>query len=121
MISRLLYGANLLHITLHALFNERALDCHILPNIGNPSIRNLFSVSRIKSTLWFVLAASSFLHMVWNSAVFQSFINQDFAAVTVFENFTQGRHGVFHMSPPGRIPSLSLNHAKLFNGVNDLQ
>ncbi|KAJ5765392.1 hypothetical protein N7520_004951 [Penicillium odoratum] len=60
-------------------------------NIGTPSIRNLFFVSRSKLCLWLVLGLSSFpLHMIWNSTVFETQSTNDYLAVAVTLDFGNG-------------------------------
>lgn len=57
-------------------------------NIGTPSIRNLFFVSRSKLCLQLVLGLSSFpLHMLQNSTVFDIQSTNDYLAVAVTPNF----------------------------------
>lgn len=60
-------------------------------NIGTPSIRNLFFVSRSKLCLWLVLGLSSLpLHMLWNSTVFDTQSTNDYLAVAVTSDFGNG-------------------------------
>ncbi|CAI7620077.1 unnamed protein product [Penicillium viridicatum] len=60
-------------------------------NIGTPSIRDLFFVSRAKLCLWLVLGLSSFpLHMLWNSTVFDTQSTNDYLAVAVTPDFGNG-------------------------------
>ncbi|KAI9930673.1 hypothetical protein ASPWEDRAFT_39575 [Aspergillus wentii DTO 134E9] len=74
---------------------------HCWLNIGTPSIRNLFFVSKWKALLWVILAASSFpLHMVWNAVVFETQTTNNYLAVTVTENFLTG--GAFDIPEIGR-------------------
>ncbi|KAJ5355450.1 uncharacterized protein N7496_012662 [Penicillium cataractarum] len=92
---------------------------HKALDIGIPSIRNLFFVSRWKVLTWIVLATSSFpLHMVWNSVVFQSRIIKEFAAVTIFENFTTGAE--WSLPPVSSIGGDAYREG-YFNIVNELQ
>ncbi|CAG7945628.1 unnamed protein product [Penicillium nalgiovense] len=60
-------------------------------NIGTPSIRNLFFISRSKLCLWLVLGLSSLpLHMLWNSTVFDTQSTNDYLAVAVTPDFANG-------------------------------
>lgn len=92
---------------------------HKALDIGIPSIRNLFFVSRWKVLIWIVLAMSSFpLHMVWNSVVFQSRIVKEFAAVTIFQNFTTGAE--WSLPPVSSIGGDAYREG-YFNVMNELQ
>lgn len=65
-------------------------------NIGTPSIRNLFLVSKSKTLLWLVLGLTSFpLHMLWNSTVFETKTIQQYITAAVTEEFLHGGHWTF--------------------------
>lgn len=60
-------------------------------NIGTPTLRNLYFVSKKKALLWMILGVSSFpLHMFWNSTVFQTRMTNNYLAITVTEDFLHG-------------------------------
>ncbi|OQE15658.1 hypothetical protein PENSTE_c027G08766 [Penicillium steckii] len=60
-------------------------------DIGTPSVRNIFRGSKAKGALWMLLALSSFpLHMIWNSAVFETKVTNQCAVVLATEDFTRG-------------------------------
>lgn len=65
-------------------------------NIGTPSIRNLFLVSKSKTLLWLVLGLTSFpLHMLWNSTIFETKMIQQYITTAVTEEFLHGGHWTF--------------------------
>jgi uncharacterized membrane-anchored protein YitT (DUF2179 family) len=60
-------------------------------NIGTPSIRNLFFISKLKLSIWIVLALSSLpLHMVWNSTVFETKSTHEYIVAHVTGDFLRG-------------------------------
>ena len=60
-------------------------------DIGVPSVRNLWRVSRIRLTLWCSLAISSVpLHLLYNSAVFSSLGGNQYNAFLVSSDFLDG-------------------------------
>ena len=60
-------------------------------SIGVPNVRNLFSISKSKALLWVLLALSSFpLHLLWNSAAFETTTANNYVAVSVTEDFLHG-------------------------------
>ena len=67
-------------------------------SIGVPNVRNLFSISRSKVFLWLLLALSSFpLHLLWNSAAFETTTANNYVAVSVTEDFLHGASWIsFH-------------------------
>lgn len=83
-------------------------------NIGTPSVRNIFSVSKTKAALWLLLCVSSFpLHMIWNSAVFQTKSSNDYFAIAVTENFLNGANWTIPQSPE---QSIRVNYSDSMDG-----
>ena len=55
-------------------------------DIGVPSVRNLFHISRLRRLLWWLLAISGIpLHLLYNSAVFSTLASNQFAVYGVSE------------------------------------
>jgi hypothetical protein len=70
---------------------DSAHSQHQWLNIGTPSIRNVFFVSKTKAALWMLLGVSSFpLHMIWNSTVFETKNSYDYFAISITEDFLHG-------------------------------
>lgn len=85
-------------------------------NIGTPSIRNLFLVSKSKTLLWLVLGLTSFpLHMFWNSTVFETKTIQQYITAAVTEEFLHGGNWTFPE------PYASYNGAKNNELIDGLQ
>jgi hypothetical protein len=86
-------------------------------NIGTPSIRNIFFVSKTKSALWMLLGVSSFpLHMIWNSTVFKTKNSYDYFAVSITEDFL---HGANWTLPTSADHTLSLKYTPLDGWTNE--
>lgn len=83
-------------------------------NIGTPSIRNLFLVSKSKTLLWLILGLTSFpLHMLWNSTVFETKSIQQYITVAVTEEFLHGEHWAF----PGSYAGYDVKNNELIDGL----
>lgn len=60
-------------------------------DIGVPSLRNLWLISPWRRLSWFVLAFSSLpIHLLFNSAVFQSLTSFDYTVAVVKDSFVNG-------------------------------
>lgn len=60
-------------------------------DIGVPSLRNLWLINRWRRLTWFVLALSSLpIHLLFNSAVFQSLTSFDYTVAVVKDSFVNG-------------------------------
>ena len=60
-------------------------------DIGVPSVRNIRWLSRPRITIWCLLAFSSIpLHLIYNSAVFETLIYQAYSAFVVADTFPTG-------------------------------
>ncbi|KAL9045807.1 MAG: hypothetical protein Q9214_001214 [Letrouitia sp. 1 TL-2023] len=70
---------------------DKAHRRHIWLDIGVPSVRNIWRISRSKMALWFLLAFSSIpLHLLYNSAVFSALSAREYDVFTVSPGFANG-------------------------------
>ena len=69
-------------------------------DVGVPSMRNMFKLSRRNLALWCLVAFSSIpLHLMYNSAVFSTLSAREYAIVIVSEDFSTGTP--FSLAGPG--------------------
>ena len=60
-------------------------------DIGVPSIKNLLFISKKRVGLWWLLAISTLpLHILWNSVLFSTLQSNDYAVITVNQDFLNG-------------------------------
>ncbi|KAI1476100.1 hypothetical protein F4774DRAFT_394652 [Daldinia eschscholtzii] len=60
-------------------------------DIGVPSLRNLQYISRWRRLAWYILAFTSIpIHLIYNSAVFQSLASNDYTIAVVKNSFANG-------------------------------
>ena len=84
---------------------DRAHSKGVWLDIGVPSLRNLCHISRPRVGLWLILAISSVpLHLLWNSAVFSTTLNNSFVVIGVSNHILQNSH-------------FDCKHASVFNNV----
>lgn len=95
VLSTLLLGAS--NYTMQCLSSptreeiNRAHRQNVWLDIGTPSIRNLLRISRIRISLWWLVAISSVpLHLMYNSAVFTTLSAQEYNVFSVTPNFLTG-------------------------------
>ncbi|KAL8709696.1 MAG: hypothetical protein Q9220_005636 [cf. Caloplaca sp. 1 TL-2023] len=70
---------------------EQAHRRYIWLNIGVPSTRNLFYISRGRALIWLFLATSSIpLHLFYNSAVFSTLSTREYDILTISPNLANG-------------------------------
>lgn len=70
---------------------DKAHRRHIWLDIGVPSVRNIWRISRSKTALWFLLAFSSIpLHLLYNSAVFSALSAREYDVFAVSPGFANG-------------------------------
>ncbi|KAH6889399.1 hypothetical protein B0T10DRAFT_606713 [Thelonectria olida] len=102
--------------------NGRWLD------IGVPSLRNLKHLDVRRRITWFILALSSVpIHLIYNSAVFQSFASNNYAVAVVKDSFLDGASFDFatartrQSGDPGwddfRVDPDYINYTDVFLGV----
>lgn len=82
---------------------DRAHGRHVWMDIGVPSMRNLWRISRSRLVMWFLVAASSIpLHLMYNSAVFSTLSAQEYTVFTVTNDFLTG--ATFNLSQALTMP-----------------
>lgn len=70
---------------------DMAHEQKIWLDIGTPSIRNLFRISRSRMLLWWMVVLSSVpLHLMYNSAIFTTLSAREYSASLVTTNFFAG-------------------------------
>ncbi|KAL9611692.1 MAG: hypothetical protein Q9167_003687 [Letrouitia subvulpina] len=70
---------------------DKAHRRHIWLDIGVPSVRNIWRISRSRMALWFLLAFSSIpLHLLYNSAVFSALSAREYDIFAVSPGFANG-------------------------------
>lgn len=70
---------------------DKAHRQHVWIDIGVPSMRNIFRISRPRKILWFFLLYSSFpLHLLYNSLIFSSLSVSEFGVFSMSSDFLTG-------------------------------
>lgn len=70
---------------------DRAHRGRVWLDVGVPSMRNLWRISRSRLVMWILVAASSIpLHLMYNSAVFSTLSAQEYSVLSVTSEFLSG-------------------------------
>ncbi|KAI9884895.1 MAG: hypothetical protein M1823_003302 [Watsoniomyces obsoletus] len=100
--SAMLGGSNYCMQRLSAPTREEVDKAHAAGtwlDIGIPSVRNVWRISRQRRNIWILLALSSVpLHLLYNSAVFPQLSAVDYSVIAISEDVLRG--GAFNRSNP---------------------
>ncbi|KAF2716324.1 hypothetical protein K431DRAFT_257778 [Polychaeton citri CBS 116435] len=91
-------------------------------DVGVPGTRNLFSIARLRSSLWLLLALSSVpIHLLYNSAIFKSLDANSYDVLVATEDFlTRGSDANFTLIASAQTGVVS-NENRDYLSVNEIQ
>lgn len=87
-------------------------------DIGVPSMRNLWRISRWRLFMWFLVASSSIpLHLMYNSAVFSTLSAREYTIFTVTNDFLAG--APYNITQAAAMPGNHYNSYKTYYALEE--